>query len=113
MLAEIELENAAHLLQPGSYAQVSLATAQDHSSWTIPANTVSMRVDGPHVAIVNDRDEIELHPITLGRDLGNRVVVIQGIEGNERLVVNPGDGMANGMAVRIRESEQNPELAKR
>lgn len=113
MLAEIELENSAHLLQPGSYAQVSLATAHEHSSWTISANTVSMRVDGPHVAVVNDRNEIELRSVTLGRDLGNRVVVIEGITGSERLVVNPGDGLTNGLQVRVRPSEPAAEVAKK
>lgn len=112
MLAEIELDNARHSLQPGSYAQVSLATAQDHSSWTIPTNAVSMRVDGPHVAVVNDRDEIELRAVTLRRDLGSRVVVSQGIEGNERLVVNPGDGLTNGLQVRVRQSEPASEVAR-
>lgn len=112
MLAEIELENSAHLLQPGSYAHVTLSTAPDHSSWTIPTNTVSMRVNGPHVVVVNEHNQVELRSVTLGRDLGNRVVVLEGIRGDERLVVNPGDGLTEGLSVHIRTDEAAPELAK-
>ena len=36
---------------------------------------VQMRVEGPHVAIVNNHDQVEIKRISLGRDLGNRVVV--------------------------------------
>jgi hypothetical protein len=55
-----------------------------------------MRVAGPHVAVVNDENRIELKPVTLGRDLGTKVVVAAGIRGDERLIVNPGDTLANG-----------------
>jgi multidrug efflux pump subunit AcrA (membrane-fusion protein) len=101
MLAEIELENASNRFQPGSYVQVSLTTTQNSSVWTVPANTVAMRVAGPHVAAVNDQNQIEIKRVTLGRDLGQRVVVVEGIRGDERLVVNPGDDLTSGMRVQI------------
>ncbi|HWB11659.1 MAG TPA: efflux RND transporter periplasmic adaptor subunit [Pirellulales bacterium] len=101
MLAEIELENSSHRLQPGSYVQVALTMPQEESAWTIPANTVSMRVEGPHVAVVNDLNEVEIKPVRLGRDLGKRIVVLEGITGEERLVVNPGDDLTSGIRVRI------------
>ncbi|MBA4017097.1 MAG: hypothetical protein C0483_07995 [Pirellula sp.] len=101
MLAEIELPNADRSLQPGSFVQVKLATSSAHSSWTIPTNTLQMRVEGPHVALVNDRNQVELRKIQLGRDLGGRVVVLQGIRGGERLIVNPGDGLRADDVVRI------------
>ena len=103
MLAEIELDNAARQFQPGSFARVTLSMSQDTSAWTIPTNTLQMRVDGPHVAIVNERDQIELRRVELGRDLGNRVVVVDGIRGNERLIVNPGDDLRDGARVQTAE----------
>lgn len=113
MLAEIELENSSQLLQPGSYAQVSLKTQQDKSSWTIPTNTVLMRVEGPHVAIANHDDQIELRSIKLGRDLGSRVIVAAGISGDERLVVNPGNDLANGTPIRVNQRDEKVEVAHR
>jgi multidrug efflux pump subunit AcrA (membrane-fusion protein) len=114
MLAEIELENASGRLQPGSYVQVALTMPQDGSAWTVPTNTVSMRVEGPNVAVVNDRNQVELKPVRLGRDLGSRVIVLEGIDGKERLIVNPADDLTNGIAVQIGERRESPtELAQR
>jgi len=109
MLAEIELDNAAHRFQPGSYGQVTLAASQNNSAWTIPTNTLSMRVDGPHVALVNDQSQIEIKRVTLGRDLGNRIVVAEGIRGGERLVVNPSDDLVNGLRVDVSRQSGTPE----
>ncbi len=103
MLAEIELDNASHHFQPGSYGQVTLSLPQDAAAWTIPANTISMRADGPHVAIVNEQDQVELQAVRLGRDLGDRVVVASGIRGGERLIVNPSDELASGTVVNVRQ----------
>lgn len=113
MLAEIELDNASHRLQPGSYAKVALTTQSDSTAWTIPTNTVQMRVDGPHVATINDQNQIEIQRVTLGRDLGPRVVVVEGIRGDERLVVNPGDGLVDGVRVQIRSEERAAGIAER
>jgi len=101
MLAEIELENSQARLQPGSYAQVSLKTQQDSAVWSIPSNTVSMRVQGPHIAVVNEQDQIELRQVSLGRDLGKRVIVAEGLHGGERLVINPADDLVNGQQVAV------------
>ncbi len=114
MLAEIELENSDLAFQPGSYAKVSLSTTQAGKQWTIPTNTLSMRIDGPHVAVVNNRDEIEMKSVRLGRDLGTRVVVVEGIQGDERLVVNPGDDLANGRKIQVGGGSKNASgIAKR
>lgn len=113
MLAEIELENTSQQLQPGSYAQVTLKTSHDRSIWTIPTNTVLMRVEGPHVAVVNGDDQIELRSVKLGRDLGSRVVVESGIQGTERLVVNPGNDLTNGTSIRISQRDHTTQVAQR
>lgn len=111
MLAEMELANPARRFQPGSYAQVRLTTSQDASSWTIPTNTIHMRVDGPHVAVVDTDQHVELRLITLGRDLGRRIVVVTGIRGDECLVVNPGDDLTTGMPVNIADRRPIPDSA--
>lgn len=107
MLAEIVLDNQSHHFQPGSYAQVTLATEQAAHIWTIPTNTLSMRVDGPHVAVVNNHDQVEIKPVSLGRDLGKRIVVVEGIRGDERLVVNPSDSLSSGLRVQVNQRNES------
>jgi len=104
MLAEIEVENADRRFQPGSYAQVTFTARQNGSALTIPSSTLQMRVEGPHVALVNERNEVEVRRVELGRDLGKRIVVSKGLQGNERLIVNPDEDLRDGLSVRVSES---------
>lgn len=114
MLAEIELENSSHRLQPGSYVKVALTVPQPGVAWTIPTNTVAMRVEGPHVAVINNKNQVELKAVRLGRDLGTRIIVLEGIDGNERLVVNPADDLLSGDRVQVDPSRASTaELAQR
>lgn len=106
MLAEIELDNAGLHLQPGSYAQVTLENPQSSTAWTIPTNTLWMRVDGPHIALVDESNRIEIKRVSLGRDLGSRVIVAEGIRGGERVVVNPSDDLVGGTHVEIRDGQE-------
>jgi hypothetical protein len=53
------------------------------------------------VAVVTRDDSVELKPVTLGRNLGNRVVVTEGIHGDERLIVNPSDTLTSGARVEV------------
>ena len=112
MLAEIELENGAHHLQPGSYAHVIMQMPSNIAGWTIPTNTLQMHVDGPHVAVVNGQGQIEINRVHLGRDLGTRIVVLEGIRGDERLVVNPGDELTVGQRVQVANAKSAEQVAK-
>ena len=66
MLAEIELDNSSRSLQPGSYAQVTLTTPLIDPVWSIPTNTLAMRVGGTHVAVVDAKNKIEIRRVSLG-----------------------------------------------
>jgi RND family efflux transporter MFP subunit len=114
MLAEIELPNDKSHFHPGSYVQVTLGVSQDSAAWTIPTNTISMRVGGAHVVAVDDQNQIEIRRVTLGRDFGPRVVVVEGIRGDERLVVNPSDDLVHGLQIQIGKDAGGPlEVARK
>ncbi|WP_010584475.1 efflux RND transporter periplasmic adaptor subunit [Schlesneria paludicola] len=101
MLAEIELDNRDRRFQSGIYAQVTLNASQGNESWTVPTNVLAMRIDGPHVAVISDSNRIEMRRVRLGRDLGTRIVVTEGIKGHERLVVNPSDDLSDGLQIQV------------
>jgi multidrug efflux pump subunit AcrA (membrane-fusion protein) len=112
MLAEIELENGAGRFQPGSYAQVSLNVQGDDATWTVPTNTVQMRVEGPHIVVVNDQNQVEVRRVNLGRDMGTRVVV-EGVRGDERLIINPTDDLVDGLHVQVSQHDVASSVAQR
>jgi len=113
LLAEIELPNSEGLLPPGIYAEVAVETRSPESTWLIPTNTVRMQVDGPHVVLATERNDLQVRPVRLGRDFGRTVAVLEGITGSEQLVVNPTDDLADGMPVVIEKPAPQPAVAIR
>ncbi len=44
---------------------------------------------------------VQLHSIKLGRDFGNTVEVLSGLDASDRVINNPPDSIADGMAVSV------------
>lgn len=98
MQVEVSLPNKDGALLPGAYVQVSLPLAAS-KSLTIPANALLFRAEGTRVAVVDAQGKVHLRPISLGRNYGETVEVLDGISGADRLVLNPSDSLAEGDVV--------------
>ena len=57
------------------------------------------------MAAVDAANRVHLKPVTLGRNLGEAIEVIDGIAAGDRLVVNPSDSLGEGDAVAVAASE--------
>ena len=99
LLVEVELQNQDAKILPGVYAQIRFHSANEQAKWIIQANTVLMRSSGPMVVIVSPDNTLRAQKVTLGRDFGAAVEVLVGLEGRERLVVNPSDDLRDGQKV--------------
>jgi RND family efflux transporter MFP subunit len=106
LLTEIDVENAKGDLLPGSYAEVHLKLPTDATTFKLPVNAVMFRTEGVRVARVEANGRVTLQPITLGRDYGNAVEVVDGLSGGERIIVNPPDSIETGQTVRVAEGAQ-------
>jgi RND family efflux transporter MFP subunit len=98
---ELDVPNPDRALLPGAYAMVHLQVSPAHPSLSIPVSALLFRPEGVQVATVNEANRVSLQPVTLGRDFGTTVEVTRGLEGAERVVANPTDGVASGDPVRI------------
>jgi len=96
----ILIVNTARKLMPGMYAQVKLTTPRGPTSLVVPANTLIIRSDGPQVAVVRE-GRVHMTKVTLGRDFGTTVEALTGLNANDQLVVNPGDDVVDGAAVKV------------
>jgi hypothetical protein len=57
------------------------------------------------VGVVDVQGRVSLRAVTLGRNLGAEVEVLGGLNGDERLVLNPGDSLADGDQVVVVEDK--------
>jgi hypothetical protein len=67
----------------------------------VPASALIFDKSGLHVAVVDNDGKIALKEVSIARDFGNEVELNSGITPEDRVVVNPPDGVANGDDVRI------------
>ena len=92
---EVSLPNKEGILLPGAFVQVSLPLALSRSL-SIPNNALIIRGEGTMVAVVDDKNRVNIKPVQLGRNYGVKVEVMSGLQGGERLVLNPPDSLSPG-----------------
>ena len=100
MQVEVALPNKDGTLLPGAYVQVALPLAASQSL-SIPANTLLFRAEGTRVAVVDADGKVHLRPVTVGRNYGETVEIIDGLQTADRMVLSPSDSLADGDVVTI------------
>lgn len=99
---EIDIPNKDSTLVPGMYVQAALRL-KAQGSVEIPAAALVFHTDGPKVAIVESDGRVHFHPVEIARDNGNVIEISRGIVPGDRLVLNIGNGIANGEKVAVTE----------
>jgi RND family efflux transporter MFP subunit len=97
---EIDVDNPSGTLLTGSYAEVKLKLPEVNSTYLLPVETLIFRSQNLHVAVVKD-GKVVLTQVTPGRDLGERIEILAGLNGEDQVVVNPPDSIVSGQAVQI------------
>jgi RND family efflux transporter MFP subunit len=99
LLVEVDVPNADRALLPGTYTEVTLAGARPDLPITVPASAVIFRTDGAQVAVVQPDFTLHLQKISVGRDYGDRLEVLQGVQEGTTIVSVPGDAARNGARI--------------
>ena len=103
LLAELEVNNPKNEILAGSYAQVRFHDTAADPTLTLPANTLLFRSEGMQVGVVDSSGKVEVRTVRLGRDFGQSVEVVEGINSGDHVIVNPSDSLASGVTVRVAE----------
>jgi RND family efflux transporter MFP subunit len=100
-LVELQADNVDGKLWPGAFAEVEFHIPADPGTLRIPATALVFGAHGMRVAALDNDDKIVLRPVTLGRNLGNRVEIESGLSPSDRLVDNPPESTETGEVVRV------------
>jgi RND family efflux transporter MFP subunit len=101
VLFELQLDNGAGRLKPGSYGQVAFHLTAPATTTRVPATAIQFRHEGPTVATVGADGRVKVHPIRIARDLGATVEVGAGLAAGARVIDNPPETLVDGDQVRI------------
>jgi RND family efflux transporter MFP subunit len=100
LLTEVQVPSSGGVLLPGMYTQVDLSVPRANPPLVIPGDTLVVRSDGPQVARVDSDGTVHFTRIELGRDMGDHLEVLSGVEEGDQLAVNPGDAVREGVKVK-------------
>ncbi len=102
LLTEIDVPNPDGALTPGIYCTVELHIPRRTVSFTVPADAIIFNQYGLHVAVVKD-GIVHMQKITIARDLGRVVEVLNGVKSGDEVILNPPVDLEDGSKVEIRE----------
>jgi membrane fusion protein, multidrug efflux system len=106
LLTEVDVPNPAGTLLPGAYAEVHFDVKFTGQRLSLPINALLFRPDGTMAAVLGPDNRINFKKITIGRDFGNDLEVLQGIDLTDNIVVNPPDSLEQGERVNL--ASQDP-----
>jgi membrane fusion protein, multidrug efflux system len=98
---EVDVTNTDGTLLPGAYATVHFVSTSPVSRLAVPVNTLLFRAEGPRAAVVDANGHVHLTAVTIGRDFGNTVEILDGLRATDQIILNPMDSLEDGAAVQI------------
>jgi RND family efflux transporter MFP subunit len=111
LLTEVDVPNHAGELLPGGYAQVHLEVQVSGEHVQVPINALLFRAEGLRAIVVDSNHKLHLRPLTIGRDYGTSLEVLQGLSASDWIVLNPADSLDDGQQVNVKEIAQKPAAA--
>lgn len=78
-------DNGDQVLRPGMTGDLSVIVASDRGL-VVPSSTVSTVRDRSYIDVLNDADEIEARRVVVGANDGMNIVVLEGLEEEDRVV---------------------------
>ena len=88
-------------LRPGGFAQAEVVTGQANAP-LLPESAVLSDQNGNYVYIVDGEDKVQRRPVKTGQVTDKGITILNGLTGNERIVLSAGAFLNPGEAVRPR-----------
>jgi RND family efflux transporter MFP subunit len=96
LLVEIDVDNRAGELLPGSLAQVHFTTPAAGPVFIVPAAALIFRKEGLRVGVVVNGNVAHLVPVVIGEDDGASVQIVNGLSAGDRVIQDPPDSLIEG-----------------
>jgi RND family efflux transporter MFP subunit len=106
MQVEVQVPNQQGKLYAGMYGQVKFLLPYDNAPIVVPADAFVFRAQGPQVVTVTNDDHIHWQKISVGRDFGTQLEVLNGLKENTEVVMNPTDDLREGIKVQVKGAEK-------
>lgn len=73
---------------PGQFVNVTLTLNVEKNCVVVPSQAVSKGQAGSYVFIVKPDNTVEYHPVKAGRTLNEETIILEGLNGNEKIITD-------------------------
>jgi len=101
LLTEVDVPNSAGELLPGGYAQVHLEVKVTGARLQVPVNALLFRSEGLRAVLIDSSHKAHLQALSIGRDYGTSLEVLQGLKPDDWIVLNPPDSIYENQQVNV------------
>lgn len=101
LLTEVDVPNKDERLLPGSFGEVHFEVGANVNKVTVPVNAMLFRAQNAQVAVIGPDNKVQLRSITIGRDYGTTLEILDGVTVNDQIVINPPDSLEDGQQVNV------------
>jgi RND family efflux transporter MFP subunit len=104
LLVEIDVDNRAGELLPGSLAEVHFKTPSAAASFIVPAAVLIFRKEGLSIGVVTGsagNTIAHLAPVVIGEDDGANVQIVTGLSASDQVIQEPPDSLIEGEKVTV------------
>lgn len=99
ILLQATFPNPERLLRPGQFARVKIMVANKKNALMVPQKCVTELQGQYSVLIVNTENKIEMKQVKIGNKLGDFWIVKEGLENNDKIVLEGLQKVGTGMEV--------------
>ncbi|HET7203681.1 MAG TPA: efflux RND transporter periplasmic adaptor subunit [Steroidobacteraceae bacterium] len=99
--ARAVFDNDDRRIVPGQFVRVRIEGIAEHDAISVPRRAVMSSAQGSFVWVVGAGDVVELRPVSVDGDAGDRALIAQGLQGGERVVTEGVLKVRPGVKVRV------------
>ena len=108
----LEYDNSNDKLIAGNYVNVIVSSAQEKKLVTISPTAIMQDVNGAYVFVVDDKGVVAERRVKLDGTFEGKQIVLEGLKGNEKIIVNGLQKVKDGAQVRASLVSESSKEAK-
>jgi HlyD family secretion protein len=101
LTTQVDVPNPDGALRPGLFVNVAFDVPRTQPNVSIPSEALIFDQHGARVAVVGEGDQIKMRKIDIYRDLGTSLELKNGLNGGEKVVIDPPADLREGSKVKL------------
>ncbi|HEX8026904.1 MAG TPA: efflux RND transporter periplasmic adaptor subunit, partial [Vicinamibacterales bacterium] len=102
--ARARFANDDGTLVPGMFAAIKLASASENNAILVPSRAIGNNQSKKFVYVASDENKIAYREVTLGQQVDGQRIVLTGLQGGERVIVDGLQYLRPDMPVQVSEA---------